>query len=85
MFIRGAATATISHLIEFGGRDVASAAYEVVVGRLPRLGGTGGVIALDHEGTFAAPHSSEGMVYGYLTEDGDIVTRLFPDETSSDG
>ncbi|MEV5136130.1 isoaspartyl peptidase/L-asparaginase [Streptomyces syringium] len=85
VFIRGAATATISHLIEFGGRDVASAAYEVVVGQLPRLGGTGGVIALDHEGTFAAPHSSEGMVYGYLTEDGDIVTRLFPDETSSDG
>ncbi|MFD7234349.1 isoaspartyl peptidase/L-asparaginase family protein [Streptomyces syringium] len=85
VFIRGAATATISHLIEFGGRDVASAAYEVVVGRLPRLGGTGGVIALDHEGTLAAPHSSEGMVYGYLTEDGDIVTRLFPDESSSDG
>ncbi|WP_370417885.1 isoaspartyl peptidase/L-asparaginase family protein [Streptomyces sp. QH1-20] len=85
VFIRGAATATISHLIEFGGRDVASAAYEVVVGRLPRLGGTGGVIALGHEGTLAAPHSSEGMVYGYLTEDGDIVTRLFPDESSSDG
>ncbi|MGI5526486.1 isoaspartyl peptidase/L-asparaginase family protein [Streptomyces syringium] len=85
VFIRGAATAALSHLIEFGGRDVASAAYEVVVGRLPRLGGTGGVIALDHEGTFAAPHSSEGMVYGYLTEDGDIVTRLFPDESSSDG
>lgn len=85
VFIRGAATATISHLIEFGGRDVASAAYEVVVGRLPRLGGTGGVIALDHEGTFAAPHSSEGMVYGYLTEDGDIVTRLFPDESASAG
>ncbi|MBP2401363.1 Isoaspartyl peptidase precursor [Streptomyces netropsis] len=85
VFIRGAATAALSHLIEFGGRDVASAAYEVVVGRLPRLGGTGGVIALDHEGTFAAPHSSEGMVYGYLTADGDIVTRLFPDELSSDG
>ncbi|MFV8133067.1 isoaspartyl peptidase/L-asparaginase family protein [Streptomyces syringium] len=85
VFIRGAATAALSHLIEFGGRDVASAAYEVVVGRLPRLGGTGGVIALDHEGTFAAPHSSEGMVYGYLTADGDIVTRLFPDESSSDG
>ncbi|MEU2514935.1 isoaspartyl peptidase/L-asparaginase family protein [Streptomyces syringium] len=85
VFIRGAATATIAHLIEFGGRDVASAAYEVVVGRLPRLGGTGGVIALDHEGALAAPHSSEGMVYGYLTEDGEIVTRLFPDESSSAG
>ncbi|WP_338930729.1 isoaspartyl peptidase/L-asparaginase [Streptomyces netropsis] len=85
VFIRGAATATISHLIEFGGRDVASAAYEVVVGRLPELGGTGGVIALDREGTFAAPHSSEGMLYGYLTEDGDIVTRVFPEESPSGG
>ncbi|GHG49843.1 isoaspartyl peptidase/L-asparaginase family protein [Streptomyces griseocarneus] len=80
VFIRGAAAATVSHLVEFGGRDVASAAYEVVVERLPKLGGKGGIIALDDHGTYAAPHSSEGMLHGYATKDGDIVTRIFPDE-----
>ncbi|MEU4210967.1 isoaspartyl peptidase/L-asparaginase [Streptomyces sp. NPDC026206] len=82
VFIRGAATATISHLVEFGGMDVAAAAHEVVMGRLPKLGGTGGVIALDAQGTYAAPHSSEGMLHGYATADGRIVTRVFPDEAA---
>lgn len=80
VFIRGTAAATVSHLVEFGGRDVASAAYEVVVERLPKLGGKGGVIALDDHGTYAVPYSSEGMLHGYATKDGRIVTRIFPDE-----
>lgn len=81
VFIRGAATATISNLMEFGGKDVAAAAYEVLVERLPKLGGDGGVIALDRGGTFDAPHSSEGMLHAYLTEDGTIITKIFADET----
>ncbi|MFI1970760.1 beta-aspartyl-peptidase [Streptomyces cinnamoneus] len=80
VFLRGAAAATISHLVEFGGRDLAAAAYEVVVERLPRLGGKGGVIALDDRGTYAAPRSSDGMLHGYATADGRIVTKVFPDE-----
>ncbi|MER7408961.1 MULTISPECIES: isoaspartyl peptidase/L-asparaginase family protein [Streptomyces] len=81
VFIRGAATATISDLMEFDGRDVASAAYEVLVKRLPKLGGDGGVIALDRSGTFDAPHSSEGMLHGYLTRDGKLVTKIFKEES----
>ncbi|MEU1814630.1 isoaspartyl peptidase/L-asparaginase [Streptomyces roseifaciens] len=42
VFIRGAATSTLSHLVEFGGRDVTAAAHEVVHERLAGLGGTGG-------------------------------------------
>ncbi|MEU5162829.1 isoaspartyl peptidase/L-asparaginase [Streptomyces sp. NPDC020875] len=80
-FIRGAATSTVSALMEFKGLGVAAAAYEVVVERLPRLGGTGGVIALTRDGVFDAPHSSPGMLHGYLTEDGDVVTKIFPDES----
>lgn len=80
-FLRGAAAVTVVHLMEFGGRDVASAAYEVVVERLPPLGGTGGVIALDARGVLAAPYSSQGMVHGHVTRDGTVVTRVFPDES----
>ncbi|GAA2093466.1 beta-aspartyl-peptidase [Streptomyces albiaxialis] len=81
IFIRGAATATISNLMEFGGKDVARASYEVLVKRLPKLGGTGGVIALDAKGVFDAPHSSEGMLHGYLTKDGKLVTKIFKEES----
>nr|WP_042186062.1 isoaspartyl peptidase/L-asparaginase [Kibdelosporangium sp. MJ126-NF4]CEL17058.1 Isoaspartyl aminopeptidase @ Asp-X dipeptidase [Kibdelosporangium sp. MJ126-NF4]CTQ91712.1 Isoaspartyl aminopeptidase (EC 3.4.19.5) @ Asp-X dipeptidase [Kibdelosporangium sp. MJ126-NF4] len=80
VFIRGAAAGTISAMIEFGGRSLAEAAHEVVVRRLPALGGTGGVIALDRQGTFAGPHSTPGMLHGYLTADGEIVTKVFTDE-----
>ncbi|NVK77368.1 isoaspartyl peptidase/L-asparaginase family protein [Streptomyces morookaense] len=80
-FLRGAAAVTVVHLMEFGGRDVASAAYEVVMERLPRLGGTGGIIALDARGVLAAPYSSQGMVHGHVTRDGTVVTRVFPDES----
>ncbi|MGW1194692.1 isoaspartyl peptidase/L-asparaginase family protein [Streptomyces sp. NPDC002536] len=80
-FLRGAAAVTVVHLMEFGGRDVASAAYEVVMERLPPLGGTGGVIALDARGALAAPYSSQGMVHGHVTRDGTVVTRVFPDES----
>ncbi|QDQ10158.1 isoaspartyl peptidase/L-asparaginase family protein [Streptomyces spectabilis] len=81
VFIRGAATATLSNLMEFKGMGVAKAAYEVIVKRLPALGGDGGVIALAPDGEFDAPHSSPGMLHGYLTEDGKVVTKIFPDET----
>ncbi|GHC50811.1 isoaspartyl peptidase/L-asparaginase family protein [Streptomyces flavofungini] len=81
VFIRGAATSTISNLVEFKGADVAAAAYEVIVKRLPELGGDGGVIALAPNGEFDAPHSSPGMLHGYLTKSGKVVTKIFPDET----
>ncbi|WP_247746632.1 hypothetical protein [Streptomyces oryzae] len=39
------------------------------------------MIALGPDGTFDAPHSSPGMLYGYLTKYGEITTRIFPDES----
>jgi L-asparaginase / beta-aspartyl-peptidase len=80
VFIRGAAASTISNLIEFGGRDLVTAANEVVMERLPALGGTGGVIALDRQGRFAGPHSTPGMFCGWLTAGGEIVTKVFNGE-----
>lgn len=72
VFLRGMAAGTIAAMIEFGGFDVVTAAREVVMNRLVALGGTGGVIALDRDGTLAAPYSTETMVHGYLTADGSI-------------
>jgi L-asparaginase / beta-aspartyl-peptidase len=76
VYIQGTAANTISAMIEFGGWDVEAAAAEVVLQRLPALGGVGGVIALSADGRFAAPHSTPGMAHGYLTSDGEIVVNL---------
>ncbi|MEU3962044.1 isoaspartyl peptidase/L-asparaginase [Streptomyces buecherae] len=81
VFIRGAATATIAHLMEYSRLGVARAAHQVLIKQLPQLGGDGGVIALDDKGTFDAPHSSPGMLYGYLTRDGRTITKIFPSES----
>jgi beta-aspartyl-peptidase (threonine type) len=74
VFLRGMAAGTIAALMELAGMDVVSAASEVVRNRLTALGGTGGVIALDKTGTFTAPHTTPGMLHGYLTSTGDITT-----------
>ncbi|MEV4316537.1 isoaspartyl peptidase/L-asparaginase [Actinocrispum sp. NPDC049592] len=72
VFLRGMAAGTVAALMEFAGMDVTEAAAEVVFTRLKALGGTGGLIALDREGTLARPYSTPGMFHGYLTADGTI-------------
>jgi beta-aspartyl-peptidase (threonine type) len=70
VFVRGMAAGTVAHMMEFAGVDVTTAAGEVVRNRLKALGGNGGMIALDRDGTLAAPFSTPGMHYGYLGADG---------------
>ncbi|TDD81054.1 isoaspartyl peptidase/L-asparaginase family protein [Actinomadura rubrisoli] len=80
-FIRAVAAHDISALIEYGRMPVAKAAATVVNQKIPALGATGGVIALDGRGNLAAPHSTKGIINGYVNRDGEIVTRLYDDET----
>jgi L-asparaginase / beta-aspartyl-peptidase len=75
VLLRAAAAGTIAAMMEFAGTDVATAAEDVVMTRLKALGGTGGVIALDRTGNLATPHSTPGMIHGYLTKNGDVVIR----------
>ena len=55
--------------------------FAQVQGVVSALGASGGVIALDPRGTLATPHSTPGLLNGYVTRDGRIVTRVFNDET----
>jgi beta-aspartyl-peptidase (threonine type) len=47
--------------MRFGGRTLAEAVREVVLGELTRLRGEGGVIAIDARGEIAMEFNSEGM------------------------
>jgi L-asparaginase / beta-aspartyl-peptidase len=81
VFIRGVAAYDISAIMEYTRAPVDRAAAKVVNEKIPSLGATGGVIALDPRGTLATPHSTAGLINAYVTKDGRIVTRIYNDET----
>ena len=79
-FIRLSVARTICALIEFGGKDLAGAAREVVMERLGALGGDGGIIALDRDGTIVTEFNSTGMYRGWVAADAAAEVRIFRDE-----
>ena len=38
------------------------------------------MIALDARGNLAMPFNTEGMYRGYVTQDGEVVTKIYGDE-----
>lgn len=64
-FIRLGVARDIAALVEYGNLTVVDAADSVVMKKLPRLGGDGGIIALDRSGNFAMTFCTEGMYRGY--------------------
>ncbi|CAM7199832.1 MULTISPECIES: beta-aspartyl-peptidase [Citrobacter] len=67
VFIRALAAYDIAALMDYGGLSLSAACERVVMEKLPALGGSGGLIAIDHEGNVALPFNSEGMyrAWGY--------------------
>lgn len=61
VFIRAAVAHDICARMRFGGRTIDAAVREVVLEELPRMGGEGGVIAIDAHGKIAMEFNSEGM------------------------
>jgi L-asparaginase / beta-aspartyl-peptidase len=78
-FIRQAVAHEISAAMEYGGMNVNRAARRGIQ-EVADLGGDGGVIALDARGNLAMPMNTDGMYRGYVTRDGQVVTKIFADE-----
>jgi L-asparaginase / beta-aspartyl-peptidase len=78
-FIRQVVGHEISAAMEHGGLRVQRAAKSAI-DKVAELGGDGGVIALDGGGTLAMPFNTEGMYRGYVTRDGEVVTKIYGDE-----
>jgi len=78
-YIRANAAHDICARVEYRGEPVAQAAKEVVMDVIPKLGGDGGVIALDAAGNFAMPFNTEGMYRGWVDRDGKIHISIFSD------
>lgn len=68
-FIRAVVAYDISCLMEYKGLSLQAACDVVVMDKLVKLGGEGGLIAIDAKGAICLPFNSEGMYRGW-TENG---------------
>src|SRR5438067_1293095 len=77
-FIRAAVAHEISTLIEHRGVSLREAA-ESALAKSQKLGGSGGLIAVDKNGNVALPFNTSGMYRGFLREDGTFVVHIYRD------
>lgn len=64
MFMRAVAAYDVSALIEYAGLTLDEACHKVVMEKLPKINGNGGLIAVDSLGNVALPFNTEGMYRG---------------------
>jgi beta-aspartyl-peptidase (threonine type) len=84
-YIRAAAAHDICARVAYGGVTLAEAAEEVINKVIPALGGDGGAIALDANGTIVMPFNTTGMYRGWVNPDGTRGTAIFADDSDADG
>ncbi|WP_459176049.1 isoaspartyl peptidase/L-asparaginase family protein [Ewingella americana] len=70
VFMRTLAAYDVAALMDYAGLTLQQASDKVVMEKLVALGGSGGMIAIDHLGNVALPFNSEGMYrgVGYVDE-----------------
>jgi beta-aspartyl-peptidase (threonine type) len=78
-FIRLSVAHNISSMIEYGNATLQAAADTVIMKKLTRLGGDGGIIALDRQGNISMTFNSEGMYRGYMKKKGEPKTFIYKD------
>lgn len=78
-FIRGVVAYDVSCLMEYKGMTLQEAATEVIHHRILKIGGDGGLIAVDANGHIAMPFNTEGMYRAYKTSKGDYAIAIYKD------
>jgi len=75
-FIRAAAAHEVSALIQYRGIKLQEAA-QTALDAVKKLGGTGGLIAIDRNGDIALPFNTNGMYRGYVDPNGKFVVDIY--------
>jgi len=78
-FIRSVVAYDISCLIEYKNLSLKEACDIVVKDKLVKLGGEGGLIALDTQGNIELPFNSDGMYRASLKEDEEMYIGIYND------
>jgi L-asparaginase / beta-aspartyl-peptidase len=77
-FIRSVVAHDISAGMQYGGKSVDAAAASALE-KVAKIGGTGGLIALDGRGNFAMPFNTSGMYRGWVGADGQPQVFIYKD------
>ncbi len=75
-FIRSVAAFNVSAKMQYAKMNLAKASQEVI-DEIGKLGGDGGMIAIDKNGEVAMPFNTEGMYRGTVTADGKINVEIY--------
>jgi L-asparaginase/beta-aspartyl-peptidase (threonine type) len=72
-FLRAAVAAQLAFRLRFAGETLEAAAT-AALGEVERLGGDGGLIAIDRDGNIAMPFNTDGMKRAALYPDGRVIS-----------
>jgi beta-aspartyl-peptidase (threonine type) len=75
-FIRATVGRDVSALMEYRGMPLKEAA-QATLDKVAKLGGTGGLIAIDHQGNITLPFNTAGMYRGYVDPNGKFVIEIY--------
>ena len=75
-FMRAVASHDLSALMEYRGMTLEDAA-RLVIDKVTKLGGSGGLIAVDREGNIALPFSTTGMYRGSIDPEGRSFVGIY--------
>lgn len=78
-FIRIGVARDIAAIMEYQAQTVQAAADRVIKQKLQKLGGDGGIIAIDKFGNMAISFNSEGMYRAYVNSEGKPVVEIYKD------
>jgi beta-aspartyl-peptidase (threonine type) len=77
MFMRMVAAYDVAAQMAYRNVSLQEAAHEVVMNRLPKIDGRGGLIAVDARGNIALPFNTEGMYRGFARPGETPVTAIY--------
>jgi L-asparaginase / beta-aspartyl-peptidase len=75
-FIRATVAHEVSALMQYKGMPLAEAA-QAAIDTVGRMGGTGGLIAIDRQGNIAMPFNTSGMYRGYVDSNGRLIVEIY--------
>ncbi len=75
-FIRATVAHDLSAMMQYRGVKLSEAA-QTVLDKVAKLGGSGGLIAVDREGNIALPFNTSGMYRGHIDPNGKCVVEIY--------
>lgn len=76
-FIRSQVAYDISAQMEYKGKTLKEATQDVIQNKLTKLGGTGGVVALDHKGNMSFEFNTAGMYRASMDDKGNLTVKIY--------